>query len=582
MAHPLRRTRRLTPLVAVLLTATALAAPAPPAVALSTEFGTVTPTYLNETDHLLLNQGDISVPGPGHPTGAGPAAPYPSPITVSHAATVVDVDVRIDGLTSTAPGDLNLLLVGPGGQQALVMSDIGAGNDVSNVTFTFNDEAASVLGDSTITHGSSYQPQNQGGDGEDFPAPAPALNGNSALSVFDGTVASGVWSLYVVDDQTSDFHTISGWTLWLTLGTTPYPSVVHVNGLPPITDVNVRLQGVTSTNPDDIHLLLVGPGGQQSYLMGDAGGSANIAGAILTIDDEASVPLPDSALLNSGTYRATRYALRTFPAPAPVASGSTLLSVFDGLDPDGDWRLFAYDDAPADVNSVAGWSLEFTWEDTTSPAGTVTINGGAASTATRNVTVNLSASDPGEGTGVAAVRLSNDGVTFSPYQPYDAAVGWTLSEGNGDKRVYAQFKDGAGNESAIVTDSITLNQDPVVVTPDQDTTGPRAAKLTPRRNAEAVGTAAKVKVKANEALRKGSVSRRTVFLKQKGVAGKVPARLTYQAAKLTLVITPRNPLHRHTTYVVTVRRVKDLAGNAWDQKPKKAGAQPLKYSFTTG
>ena len=578
MAHPLRRTRRLAPVVTVLVAATTLAAPAPPAAAITDEFGTLTPTYLNEAAHLLGNTTDIAVPG--NATSAGPAAPYPSPITVSHPATVLDVDIRIDGLTSTAPGDLNVLVVGPGGQQALVMSDVGAGNDVSSVTFTFNDEAAATLGDNTIINGSSYKPQNQGGDGEEFPAPAPALNGNSALSVFDGTVASGVWSLYVVDDQTGDVHSISGWTLWLTLGTTPYPSTVHVSGLPPVTDVNVRLEGLTSTEPDDIHLLLVAPGGQQSYLMGDAGGSLSIAGVILTIDDEASVPLPDAALLNSGTYRATRYGLKTFPAPAPVASGSTVLSVFDGLDPDGEWRLYAYDDLAADVSSLAGWSLEFTWEDTTSPSGTVSINGGAAATGSRHVTVNLTATDP-EGTGVAAVRLSNDGVTFSPYQAYAASVAWTLPEGNGDKRVYVQFKDGAGNESAIVTDSITLNQDPVI-TPDQDTTGPRAAKLTPRRTAAAVKTTVKVKVRATEALRKGSVSKKTVFLKEKGAAGKVPAKVTYRAATRTLVITPRSPLDRHTTYVVTVRRVKDLAGNAWDQKPKTSGAQPLKYSFTTG
>ena len=91
-----------------------------------------------------------------------------------------------------------------------------------------------------------------------------------------------------------------------------------------------------------------------------------------------------------------------------------------------------------------------------------------------------------------------------------------------------------------------------------------------------------MKVKATEALRKGSVSKQTVFLKEKGTSGKVPAKVTYQGAKRTLVITSRGPLDRHTTYVVTVKRVKDLAGNAWDQKPKKSGAQPLKYSFTTG
>ena len=294
MAHTLRSPRQLAPCFAMLLAATALAAPAPPAAAVMTEFANGTPTYLNEAAHLLGNPADIAVPG--NATSAGPAAPYPSPITVSHPATVLDVDIRIDGLTSTAPGDLNVLVVGPGGQQALVMSDVGAGNDVSNVTFTFNDEAAATLGDSTIINGSSYKPQNQGGDGEEFPAPAPALNGNSALSVFDGTVASGVWSLYVVDDQTGDVHSISGWTLWLTLGTAPYPSTLHVSGLPPVTDVNVRLEGLTSTEPDDIHLLLVAPGGQQSYLMGDAGGILSIAGVILTIDDEASVPLPKLSL----------------------------------------------------------------------------------------------------------------------------------------------------------------------------------------------------------------------------------------------------------------------------------------------
>ena len=109
----------------------------------------------------------------------------------------------------------------------------------------------------------------------------------------------------------------------------------------------------------------------------------------ITVDDEAGVSFPDSAQITSGAYRPEQYALRTFPAPAPVASGSTELSVFDGLDPDGEWRLFALDDAPANFSSLDGWSLEFSWEDTASPIGTVSINGGAASTASRDVTVNL-------------------------------------------------------------------------------------------------------------------------------------------------------------------------------------------------
>ncbi len=152
-------------------------------------------------------------------TGAGPAAPYPSQINVTQAATVVDVDVFIQGLTSTAPGDLNVLLVGPGGQQALVMSDVGGVSDISSVTFILDDEAVATHGRRPDHRASATSRRTRAGTVTSFPAPAPPLTGNSALSVFDGTVAGGVWSLYIVDDQTGDSHSISGWSLRLTLAT---------------------------------------------------------------------------------------------------------------------------------------------------------------------------------------------------------------------------------------------------------------------------------------------------------------------------------------------------------------------------
>ena len=48
-------------------------------------------------------------------------------------------------------------------------------------------------------------------------------------------------------------------------------------------------------------------------------------------------------------------------------------------------------------------------------------------------------------------------MTFSPYQAFAANLPWTLGGGDGPKRVYAQFKDGAGNESSLVIDSIVLD-----------------------------------------------------------------------------------------------------------------------------
>ncbi len=43
---------------------------------------------------------------------------------------VTDVNVTLGGLTHTYPDDLDFLLVGPGGQQATIMSDAGDGNPV--------------------------------------------------------------------------------------------------------------------------------------------------------------------------------------------------------------------------------------------------------------------------------------------------------------------------------------------------------------------------------------------------------------------------------------------------------------------
>jgi hypothetical protein len=48
----------------------------------------------------------------------------------------------------------------------------------------------------------------------------------------------------------------------------------------------------------------------------------------------------------------------TAPAPNPGFGGD--LSRFDGLGPNGDWKLFAYDDANGDSGELAGgWSITF-------------------------------------------------------------------------------------------------------------------------------------------------------------------------------------------------------------------------------
>ncbi len=141
----------------------------------------------------------------------------------------------------------------------------------------------------------------------------------------------------------------------------PYPSTIAVSGVTgTVAKVTVQLVNINHTFPDDLDILLVGPGGQSVLLMSDAGGSPDLINVTLTFDD-AGPALPDSTLIAPGTYRPTNFgAGDTFPAPAPAPPFGSVLAVFNGVDPNGTWRLFVFDDAGADVGNIAGgWSLSF-------------------------------------------------------------------------------------------------------------------------------------------------------------------------------------------------------------------------------
>jgi len=125
----------------------------------------------------------------------------------------------------------------------------------------------------------------------------------------------------------------------------------------------VTVTGISHTYPDDLDILLVGPGGQKVLLMSDAGGGAGINNVTLTFDDAAASKLPDSSAIVAGTYKPTDFVTGdTFPSPAPGGPYGTTLSAFSGLDPNGTWSLYVLDDAASDSGSIAGgWSLRFTY-----------------------------------------------------------------------------------------------------------------------------------------------------------------------------------------------------------------------------
>ncbi len=141
----------------------------------------------------------------------------------------------------------------------------------------------------------------------------------------------------------------------------PYPSTINVAGLAgTVTRVTVTLNGLSHTFPDDLDILLVGPGGSV-ILMSDAGGALDVTNVNLTFDDTGAM-LPDSTQIVSGTFQPTNFvAGDTFPAPAPVGPYGALLSVFNGSNPNGAYSLYVFDDLGGDLGSISGgWTLRIT------------------------------------------------------------------------------------------------------------------------------------------------------------------------------------------------------------------------------
>jgi hypothetical protein len=154
------------------------------------------------------------------------ASPYPSTNQVTGLAgsIVTKVTVELSGFSHGFPSDVDIVLVGPQGQNAVLMGNTGSLNKspVTNLDITLDDAAASNLPLDTPLVSGTFKPTQRNPFAFDFPAPAPATASlmGPTLTNFIGTDPNGTWSLYVVDDTSPDSGVITGgWSLTIT--TTP-------------------------------------------------------------------------------------------------------------------------------------------------------------------------------------------------------------------------------------------------------------------------------------------------------------------------------------------------------------------------
>ncbi len=172
------------------------------------DLGTVSFPFALPRVQTFANSSPITIPD------SGPASPYPSSIFVSGVTgTVGRVTVTLSNLTHTFVEDLDVLLVGPTGQKAVIFSDAGNPNAIASATVTLDDTAGVALPDNGPILSGAYTPADYEPGGA-FNPPAPTGPYASVLSVFASQNPNGLWSLYVMDDTAGDAGSIGGgWSL---------------------------------------------------------------------------------------------------------------------------------------------------------------------------------------------------------------------------------------------------------------------------------------------------------------------------------------------------------------------------------
>ncbi len=329
------------------------------------------------------NADRIVVPASGVAAQWGQARTYPSVIQGPADGVIFAVSVILHNVTHSCFQDLDIALVGPDDTAVTLMSDVGGCTSLDETrTLIVTDGGFPMPESSVPADGGTYGPTNgAGGWADSYPSPMPTSVFASNLAAFKWKSTAGLWRLFVVDDTGNNRGEIQAWTLafrtvknvvatYDTLvpasGTTtgigaPYPAYAlasNVTGRIDRVNAFVRLQ---HQDPDDVDLLLVGPGGQKTILMSDAGGYHDLPvnGIYLWFDDTALLTMPDTAALSSTTYVPTDHApAETFEAPAPAGPYPTSLAVFKGAQANGFWSLYARDDASLGTGSISDWGIE--------------------------------------------------------------------------------------------------------------------------------------------------------------------------------------------------------------------------------
>ncbi|MBI5017086.1 MAG: hypothetical protein HZB55_16565 [Deltaproteobacteria bacterium] len=228
------------------------------------------------------------------------------------------------------------------------------------------------------------------------------------------------------------YATEDGGTTWNAAGTLPGRQIVSF-----ATAEQDPGRWLAGTASDGLYGTLQG-GDEWSRLTGlPQPGTASAVAAGRTADPVLAVALKDRGVFvtadGGAHWKASLGGLSGSAGGVPVVRG-----IF--FEP-GTGRLLAA------VQNRGLWSLDPPFR-----VADLSVAGGSAFTASRQVSLGLSGAAPG----VARVRFRNEGGEWDAWRPYASTVSWVLSEGQGTKTVFAEFGTTAETALGQATARITL------------------------------------------------------------------------------------------------------------------------------
>lgn len=147
-------------------------------------------------------------------------------------------------------------------------------------------------------------------------------------------------------------------------------------------------------------------------------------------------------------------------APAAAGAGTALQAVASGLSCQTDYTGSVSALNGAGLPSAAISATAETGLCPPAPEVGLAIDNGLGQTSTTSVTLDVSASDVNYAQAQLQMRFSNDGSSWSAWQPYAATAAWTIKGAAGPNTVYVQVQDpdgGTGSATAAISYDSSLS-----------------------------------------------------------------------------------------------------------------------------